>query len=213
MAHFKIASAGLVSLFLAACGGSSDTSAPAVSRIFDMPLPDDLERSALPIRAQTALSEFERRNAGVIATGGPTGSASGNATFFGNDALALAAEDGAGGYSLIQGDVLLQADTNSGLISGQFQDLSITDGNGATTNLLGQVVRLRTGSIVNGRFGNALSTDGTFNLGGTPASVTGTSQGAFVGDGSEALGVVNGSITVGTDPARGFTGIYTADQL
>jgi hypothetical protein len=43
--------------------------------------------------------------------------------------------------------------------------------------------------------------------------VTGTSQGAFVGDGSEALGVADGSITIGTNPARGFAGVYTADQL
>jgi hypothetical protein len=213
MKRFRIASALLASLSVAACGGSSDTSAPAVSRIFDLTLPADFDRSALPTSAQTALEEFERRNAGVIATGGPTGNASGNATFFGNDTVGLVVDNGAGGFALVQGDVQLEMNVNSGLINGRFQDLSITDGSGRTTNLLGQVVRLESGNIVNGRFSNTLSTDGTFNVGGTPASVTGTSQGAFVGDGSEALGVADGSITIGTNPAQGFAGVYTADQL
>ena len=218
MKTFKAASALLISLSLAACsGGSGDTAStdttPAVSRIFDLNLPADFDPSAFPASAQAALDEFDRLNAGTVATGGPTGNASGNFLFFGDDTVGIAVEDGAGGYSLAQGDVLLEGNIDTAKISGQFQDLSITDGGGNTTNLLGQVVRLESGDIVDGRFSNALSTGPTFNVGGTSASVTGTSQGAFVGDGSEALGVVEGGITIGTDPTQGFAGGYTADSF
>lgn len=219
MNFMKMSAALAAAVALAACNSTTDSAAGntggggAPSTIFDLNLPDGFDRSALPGSAQNALAEFERRNAGNVATGGPTANASGSFLFFGNDSIGIAVEDGAGDYSLIQGDVFLEGNVNTAKISGQFQDLSITDAGGNTTQLLGQVVALESGDIVNGRFSNALSTDGTFNVGGTPSSVTGTSQGAFVGDGSEALGIVGGSITIGTDPAQGFVGGYTADQL
>jgi len=70
----------LVSFSLAACsGGTSDTTSagtggtgtgtgttPAVSRIFDVSLPDDL--SSLPMSAQDTLNEFDSRNQMAVAT-------------------------------------------------------------------------------------------------------------------------------------------------
>lgn len=56
------------------------------------------------------------------------------------------------------------------------------------------------------------ATDPTFIITGAPATVSGSSQGAFVGDGSEALGIVNGTNAIGAKSAQGFTGVYKADQ-
>ena len=218
MNFMKMGAALVAAMALVACNSTTDSAAgntggsSAPSTIFDLNLPADFDRSALPGTAQNALAEFERRNAGTVATGGPAPNASGNFVFFGNDSLGVAVEDGAGGYSLVQGDVFLEGNVNTALVGGQFQNLRIIDAGGNTSTVTGEV-RLLTGSLQDGRFSNALSTGTGFRVDGVNATVTGNSQGAFVGDGSEALGIVGGSITIGTEPAQGFVGGYTADQL
>lgn len=211
----KFGMVGAATLTLAACNGSTDTATPttAPSTVFDLALPADFDRDALPSSAQDALAEFERRNALDIATGGPTPNASGNFTFFGTDTLGIAVAEDDGSFSFVQGDVLLTGNVNSATVSGQFQDLVVIDSDGNVTPQLGEVIRLNSGALINGQFTNALSTDVNFDIDGTSASVTGNSQGAFVGDGSEALGIVDATVTIGANSPQDAFGGWTADQL
>jgi len=210
----KATPALLISLSLAACsGGSGDSSSggtgtdttPTVSRIFDISLPDDL--SNLPQTAQDTLTEFDSRNQMAVATS-PTG----ESVYSGRTAMEVGdlETDGA----LVEGEVILFVDFASSQLSGQLQGLTLNDLQGNTETV--DVIRIEGTNIDAGRYATTLSTDPFTIAGGTANEREGTADakvdGAFVDGGAGTIGVIEGTVTVGSDPAESLVGVYTADS-
>jgi hypothetical protein len=227
MTRYKIASALLISLSVAACGSSTATPTTtttevepppppppppprAVSRIFDTDSPFQGELSTVigvsPTAAQTIL-EFERRNLLSVETN-PTG----GAVYFGQTAMELG--DPASSGRLLEGEVVLFVNFQSNSLSGQLQNLTLHDMQGGTESAGG--MRIVATTIDDGRYATSLATTPFTVGGGTPNARTGTANatvdGAFVEGGAGTLGLIQGTMTIGSDPAEGLLGIYSADS-
>lgn len=215
----KASLALLVSFSLAACsGGTSDTTSagtggtatgtgttPAVSRIFDVSLPDDL--SNLPMSAQDTLTKFDSRNQMAVATS-PTG----GTVYFGRTVMEVGDLDADGG--LVEGNVYLEVNFADSKINGQFQDLTLSDLQGNTETV--DVIRIDATDIDAGRYSTTVSTNPFTIAGGTANERVGTADatvdGAFVDGGAGTIGVIKGTVKVGSDPAESLSGVLSADS-
>ena len=210
MTSFKAVPALLLSLSVAACGsssGSSDTTpedlAPEVSRIFDVTLPEAEDLAALTDSARATIDEFDTRNQFAVASTLPAG----NAVYFGSTAISVG--DGAAA-SLVEGEVVLFVNFDTPALNGQFQNLSVNDLNGTVTPVL-DVIRIDGAPINDGRYSTTVSKD-VFTIGSETASIDATVNGAFVENGDGTIGVVEGGITVGSNPSQTLNGLFSADR-
>lgn len=219
MIAFRTTGALVAALLVSACGGSGTTSGqpttepppstPTVSRIFttDVPFQDRLATviGVSPTAAQTIL-EFERRNLLDVETN-PIGSA----VYTGKTAMEL----GSPGSSsrLLEGDVVLFVDFPTNALNGQLQSLVLHDMQGGSETV--DVIRIGATTIDQGRYATTLDTAPFRVAGGTASQRTGTANarvdGAFVSGGAQTLGVIQGTMTIGSDPTESLLGVYEAD--
>lgn len=209
MTHFKIASALIISLSVAACGGASDTSGtstgtpPAVSRIFDVTFPEGDDFAARTSSAQATIDAFDTRNRMAVASTLPDG----NGVYLGSTAIGVGSGDAA---SVVEGEIVLFVNFDTMFLNGQFQNLSIDDLDGTVTPI-SDPIRISTAPIVSGRYLTTVSND-PFSVGGETARFDAKVDGAFVENGAGTIGVIDGSVTIGSAPSQSLAGVFSADK-
>lgn len=218
MKHLVHSAALVAIIALAACSSGPETTTTGgttggtaggtpVSRIFDITLPDAAAMAMLPTSAQDTINDFETRNQMAVATN-PTG----GSVYFGRTVMEVGDIDTDG--ALVEGDVYLGVDFGTSQVNGQFQDLTVNDLNGNVETV--DVIRINATTITDGRYSTTLSTDPVTVAGGTAnqrtATVDATLDGAFVEGGAGTIGVIGGTVTVGSGPAESLNGVYTADS-